>query len=234
MDQAYAAARLTKPQHQFRLRTRAAVVAQVVRRHFPNQPIRLLDVGAAEGRTLLELAGSVPRSEFIGLEYNAELIATAPPLPRGVRLLCGDALHLPDDLTDQSFDVVAMLAILEHLEDPVAALRQARLALRPGGIVIATCPSPFWDKVAGRTRLENFSHHVSSLGLNDIRHCMTNAGFEVIEAKRFMWAPLAGLPYLGLKISPSLGLAVDRIVNAIPGLRALCVNACVVGRRTEN
>lgn len=234
MDPSYAAARVTKPQHQFRLRSRAMVVARAAGQYLPHQPLRLLEVGAAEGRTLLELASALPREDFVGLEYNADLIAAAPTLPRGVRLMQGDALHLPASLADSSFDLVSMLAILEHLAEPVAALRQSSRVLKPGGIVVATCPNPFWDKMAGRARLENFSHHVTSLGLCDLRRCLGEAGFEVLEAGRFMWAPLAFLPYLRLRVSPSMALKVDRVMNAIPVLRGLCVNAYVVGRKQKS
>lgn len=231
MDESYAAARQVRPQYQFRLKTRAAVVVRAIRQFQVDDPVRLLEIGAADGRILIELAATLPYRELVGVEYSANLREAAPPLPRGVRLIAGDATDLPPELIAASFDVVSALAVLEHLDDPRAALREAHRILRPGGLLVATCPNPFWDAIAGRTGLENTSHHVTELDLPGLSSLLETAGFDVLEARPFMWAPIAVLPYFGLRVSPAWALSIDRVVSRIPGLRALCVNAFVVGRR---
>jgi len=55
-----------------------------------------------------------------------------------VEFKLGDAQALPFD--DDSFDVVTCQTVLMHLADPLAALREMRRVVRPGGIVICVEP----------------------------------------------------------------------------------------------
>ena len=48
-----------------------------------------------------------------------------------MRFAAGDMYAL--DVEDASFDVVHAHQVLQHLQDPVAALRELRRVLRPGG-----------------------------------------------------------------------------------------------------
>jgi SAM-dependent methyltransferase len=50
----------------------------------------------------------------------------------------GDAYHLP--YPDGAFDAAHCERLLMHLEDPVAALREMRRVVRPGGRVVVTEP----------------------------------------------------------------------------------------------
>ena len=66
-----------------------------------------------------------------------------------------DAASLP--FADATFDAVILGEVLEHLEDDVSALREARRVLRSGGVIAASVPrNPAWfsssDRWAGHVR----------------------------------------------------------------------------------
>ncbi|MFA4935315.1 MAG: class I SAM-dependent methyltransferase [Candidatus Methanoperedens sp.] len=60
-----------------------------------------------------------------------------------LNLMAGDAKNLP--LQDNSVDVVFMCEILEHLNDPTSALREAQRVLKPGGWLFIDMP--WWHEV---------------------------------------------------------------------------------------
>lgn len=233
MDAGYARGRTTKPALLFRLRTRAHTVVLAVRRFRPVSAVRLLEIGAAEGRTLVEMAAAMGEGEYIGVEYDKGLRKAHGELPSNVRLIGGDAMSLPVECEDSSFDVVSMLAVLEHLTDPSKAMREALRVLKPGGLLVATCPNPFWDTVATRLRLVDDSLHVQKLDLARMRALAVSNGFEIVAARRFMWAPMAVLPYFHIPVSPKLALGIDRLIDRLPGVRCLCVNGYLIARRPE-
>jgi SAM-dependent methyltransferase len=230
MDAEYARDRRARPELSFRLRTRAEVVVQAIRRYGRSHEPRVLDVGAAEGASLVEIARGVGSGQYVGIEMGPGLIRSAGRLPDNVTLMQGDACSLPAEF-DGSFDAVSMLAVLEHLPEPVVALGEAHRVLRPGGLVVATCPDPFWDAIAGRLGLVKDEHHLQQVSLGRLRTWIEDAGFTVLHARRFMWAPIATLPYLGIRVSPRTALAIDSAITNVPILRRLCVNAYVVARK---
>ena len=231
MGESYAGLRVTSPALRFRLRSRASTVARAWQKHGERRSPRVLDMGAAEGRTLVEIARRVGGGDHVGVELDVGLIAAGDALPDGIRLVKGDVCALPDSLGEESFDAVSMLAVLEHLTQPLAALREARRMLRTGGILVATCPNPAWDFVAGRLGLVRGEHHLQQLDLCGLCELVGQAGLEIVEARRFMWAPVACLPYLRVPVPVGIAGTIDQIVNRIPLGRALCVNAYVVARK---
>lgn len=97
---------------------------------------RLLDVGCGPGTITADLARRVAPGEVLGLDAAEEVLAEArqqPDLPGTVRFAVGDGYAL--DHPDDSFDVVHAHQVLQHLSDPVAALREMRRVCRPGGVV---------------------------------------------------------------------------------------------------
>jgi ubiquinone/menaquinone biosynthesis C-methylase UbiE len=100
---------------------------------------RLLEVGCGVGAVLAVLGQEYPGLRLFGvdiepkqLEFAREHLARA-----GVEasLAEGDALALPFE--DESFDHVWMMWFLEHLREPVDALREARRVLAGGGAITA-------------------------------------------------------------------------------------------------
>jgi len=100
----------------------------------------LLDVGAGPGTITADLAALVAPGRVTATEINEAALgqARAEAAQRGVDTIdfaIADvhALDLPDD----SFDVVHAHQVLQHVADPVRALREMRRVCRPGGVVAA-------------------------------------------------------------------------------------------------
>ncbi len=98
--------------------------------------MRVLDVGCGPGTITRDLGALVgPDGEVLGVDSAAEVVAQAAKgcdLPQ-VSFAVGDALQL--DVPDGAYDVVHAHQVLQHLSDPVAALREMRRVTRPGGLV---------------------------------------------------------------------------------------------------
>ncbi len=100
--------------------------------------MNLLDVGFGPGTITLDLAEAVAPGEVIGIE-NADApfeVARAFAGERGdIRTVFehGDVMDL--HFADNTFDVVHAHQVLQHLSDPVGALREMSRVCKPGGIV---------------------------------------------------------------------------------------------------
>ena len=98
---------------------------------------RLVDVGAGPGTITADLAERVAPGRVTAVEATEEALALsrAELGGRGIDadFVVGDvhALDLPDD----TFDVVHAHQVLQHVADPVRALRELRRVCRPGGVV---------------------------------------------------------------------------------------------------
>ena len=232
LQEAYAAERQRKPELAFRYKVRARIVADAAMRYLNSSgPLRLLDFGSGEGLTLLELNALLNLERGLGIEYSEGLLQWAPPLPEKVDLIQGNVMDLPEHIEDASYDIVSALALLEHLPHPEHAVTEAARVLRPGGIFVATCPSPFWDTVSTRLGLLKADQHEVEMDEERLVHAVQQAGLEVLAFQRFMWAPVGVLPYMRVPVSPGFSLEVDRLVEKLKVFSWLFVNQAVVGRK---
>ena len=100
--------------------------------------LKILDVGCGPGAITVDLANYAPGGHVTGLEYSGEILehARAHAADSGatnVEFLQGDAQALP--FPDATFDVVHAHQVLQHIPDPVLALREMRRVTKLGGIV---------------------------------------------------------------------------------------------------
>ncbi|HEV2423307.1 MAG TPA: class I SAM-dependent methyltransferase [Terriglobia bacterium] len=98
---------------------------------------RILDVGCGLGLFLLAL--DPKRWDRYGIEVMPAALREARRRLGADRILAEDlsAAVLPD----AQFDVITFWDVLEHLPDPVAALRQSFRLLRPGGLLLVRAPN---------------------------------------------------------------------------------------------
>src|SRR5580700_300103 len=102
--------------------------------------LSLLDVGSGPGTITADLAQRVAPGRVTALETSeAVLQHTRDEITsRGgglVDFAVGDVLAL--DYPAATFDVVHAHQVLQHVQDPVAALREMIRVCRPGGVVAA-------------------------------------------------------------------------------------------------
>jgi SAM-dependent methyltransferase len=102
--------------------------------------LSVLDVGSGPGTITVDLAKRVAPGRVTALETTqATLELTRAEAARQggttINFIVGDvhALELPD----ATFDVVHAHQVLQHVADPVAALREMIRVCRPGGVVAA-------------------------------------------------------------------------------------------------
>ena len=97
--------------------------------------LTLLDVGCGPGTITVDLAARVAPGRVVGLDAARTIVEQARGLSDSVEWRVGDAYALDADL--RGFDVVHAHQVLQHLADPVAALRAWGRACRQGGVVAA-------------------------------------------------------------------------------------------------
>lgn len=144
----------------------------------------LLDAGCGEGETLARLgAGLPPRVAAIDLDpAAAAFTATRVPAADVTVGSIGD-LPYPDD----SFDLVLCLEVLEHIEDPAAALADlARVARRD---LVISVPDEPWFRLGSLARgkylrgLGNHPEHVNHLTPRSLRRLLSTQ-VEIVSLGR--------------------------------------------------
>lgn len=105
---------------------------------------RLLDLGCGIGLTLSILSQEFPNS--VGCDIDEKAVrATRIILKKvGVKipLIVYDGGILP--FKDKSFDIVTMIEVIEHVDNPVLILSEVRRVLKPEGILHVTTANKWW------------------------------------------------------------------------------------------
>ncbi|REJ04912.1 class I SAM-dependent methyltransferase [Microbacterium bovistercoris] len=98
----------------------------------------LLDVGAGPGTITVEFAERVAQVTATEIDEGALALSQKLAAERGIRNIdfSVEDVHTLS-FADDSFDVVHAHQVLQHVADPVQALREMRRVAKPGGIVAA-------------------------------------------------------------------------------------------------
>jgi len=104
-------------------------------------PQKILDIGCGTGETIKFLKNYLPKAEIYGLDSSLVAIKFARSRKLN-NIKKGSATKLP--FKDNSFDLVLLLDVLEHIKDDQKALKEAKRVLKPSGSIIVTAPAlPF-------------------------------------------------------------------------------------------
>ena len=139
----------------------------------------LLDVGCGPGTITADLAGRVG-GEVLGIDPGASVVEEARRDFPDVRFEVGDLFEL-----ESTWDVVHAHQVLQHLSDPVAALRQmGRLARRIVAVRDSDYPAFLWT--GGDERLDRWLEVYLAV-------CRRNGAHPDAGRHLLRWAHEAGL-----------------------------------------
>lgn len=158
----------------------------------------VLDIGCGPGTITADLARAVGPGPVLGIDRSAEVIeaaASIDDLPGNLSFAVGDVYSL--DAGDDSFDVVHAHQVLQHLSEPVAALREMRRVCRPGGIVaIRDADYDAFTWAPDDERLSAWLHIYRSVAKGNgaepdagrrLKRWAREAGFSSIVASASVW-----------------------------------------------
>jgi len=161
---------------------RIARVLPVLKR-FPE--CKLLDVGCGWEAKLLKSVESYIASGT-GVDFKAPDLETEKL--KTITITLNDKLPFEDN----SFDVVSLMAVLEHLEHPLDILREIRRVLKKEGILVGTVPSKaakpvleFLSYKLGIVNEAEIRDHKQYFNKKDLVKIFAEAGFEKTEHKYF-------------------------------------------------
>jgi SAM-dependent methyltransferase len=124
-------------------------------RRLPSGTLRILDAGCGAGVGIAGAKARNPGWKVTGVEKDPRLASRARE--RCDRVLEGDLAEILPALESagERFDAIVFADVLEHLEDPVAALTMGRRVAAPGARLLVSVPnvghlSIVRDLIAGR------------------------------------------------------------------------------------
>ncbi|MFP3901735.1 MAG: methyltransferase domain-containing protein [Acidimicrobiia bacterium] len=162
-------------------RSTAALVATALRRTATPRPERgwLIDLGGGSGGVTAMLGWPPDRAAV--LDRSPDLVARARRL-RGFDAVRASVHQVP--LAGGAAEVVCLLDVIEHLEDPRRALDEAARVLAPDGRLVVTVPAHRWLGGAAGERLG----HVRRYTRRSLRAELATAGFApVVLTHVFSW-----------------------------------------------
>lgn len=179
----------------------------------------ILDVGCGDG-VLLDVC------QEAGI--HCEGVDISPSLVEKLRHRFGKSVIHDNGLASiasESFDVVFLINVIEHIEDPVAMLEQIYRVLRTGGIVLIHAPNfgglparikgPRWHQIAPLVHLYYFTP-------STIKKTINKAGFAFdgkfyIASSLWYKRVIQRVVYaLGIQLDNGLGVVARRPVDQKP------------------
>lgn len=177
------------------------------------KPGRVLDVGAAAG--FFVKAAKDAGWDAVGVEpckwlaqYGVERLGV------DVQAATLGEAAFPDD----SFDVVTMWDVLEHVPEPMEELREVLRILRPGGLLLVNYPDigTIMAKMAGKNWWFLLSVHLTYFSRGTLKAMVEQAGFTGFRAKpHYQVLSVGHLIKMGGLYLPGVSRVMGRVASAL-------------------
>jgi 2-polyprenyl-3-methyl-5-hydroxy-6-metoxy-1,4-benzoquinol methylase len=161
--------------------------------------LTLLDVGAGTG-LLLKEAKSL-NIEAIGLEPSKW--ACEMGTKKGLKLINGVLPNI--ELKNKTFDIITLVDVIEHVENPVGLLQLCNQQLKANGILLVNTPDSksFFALIFGYKWWHYRIAHIGYFSKKTLKLAFDKSGFKILDLKRPTW--YFELGYLYARIRKYIG-----------------------------
>ncbi|MFH1860250.1 MAG: class I SAM-dependent methyltransferase [bacterium] len=184
----------TSEKHHWWHRARRHIIFTLLDRYVSEGQQSILDVGCGPGTTMsyLEKFGRV-----MGIDVSYDAVKFCKG--RGHEyVLCASAENLP--IRDESFSLITMLDVLEHIEDDMGVLHEIARICRQNGVIILTTPAYrfLWGDI------DEICKHKRRYTASELCNKLKAAGLH-IERVSYMNALLLPVTWLSRRLKAMLG-----------------------------
>lgn len=150
--------------------------------------VKILDVGCGDG-FFLELLRDLGFQRLSGIDLSEPMLRRARM--KGLKVNKG---NIYDIKNIQDYDVILLMDVLEHLEQPKLGLKKLYNALKTNGILFLNIP--VCDSISKRVirlifsktrakQMKNWDEtHIGSYSRKEVIDMLKETGFNILEAKR--------------------------------------------------
>ncbi len=160
------------------------------------QPLKICELGCGTGGNLASWAEQ--GHDVVGMDASEKALDYA-------RQRLGDRVklgRLPDQVPfrEESFDVILMADVLEHVQDDAASVRAALALLRTGGILVSTVPAHQWLYSPRDAQ----HHHFRRYSKPGLRQILTSPSttIELLSYYNSVLFPVAAVARLWSRLAP--------------------------------
>lgn len=179
----------------------------------PPRGARLLDIGCGDG-VFLDVCSGLPLAR-VGLDQSLGALQAARQRG-GLELAQAHVEALP--FAGESFYVITMFHVLEHVPDPSLCLQEVRRLLSAGGWLVVQVPNAgsLQRRLMGR-RWAGFDvpRHLANYTPRNLRALLERNGFRIARQSHFSLRDNAAIPVMSLL--PRLYPPARRLASRPPG-----------------
>ena len=162
------------------------------------EPATILELGCGTGGILSEIQRRGLASEYYGVDYSQDAIDYLKSTAPDVHCTVADIMETPNPFARESFDVVVLSHVLEHLEEPLRFLSSIHRMLFEYLLVEVPLEDLLFKKLIYlfKDRSNNLAGHVQFFNPRRFRNLLAMENYSVVDERIYApWLDKATLQF---------------------------------------